>query len=158
MNRIEIYRDDKILVEIDEMLQYFIDNIFIRAVKLSKYQYNILLKLAVDELYKNGFNCTKSQLHSSSNVPIIEENKTINLIDTFKVLETAFYCLSLINNEEVDVDETIQTLKDYYEEEEIPFYIKFYKESTYNVDGFVVARDKDNLLISFFSLSNRENL
>ena len=159
MKNIEIYKDDKIIVEIDGLFDAYVRAVIVKTIKLNKKQYKVLLEDTLDKLKDKGWNLKNFlSLKTSSSVPVIEYNKRINLIEPFDIFEFVFDLFSSITDLSIK-DEVIKDLENYYEEKEIPFFMEFYDKPIFNVSGVVAAKLENLLLISFFKMdeNNREN-
>lgn len=149
MNRIEIYRDNEIKIEIDGLFNEILENILIKTIKLNKMQYNLLLSIILAELKNNSFNCKGCKIIMNSTAPVIEMYKSLQLIENFQILQSAFDYLSMIEDRS-NKDEIISTLNDLYEEQDISFYMNFFEKPIFKINGYMVAKEDNNILISLF--------
>lgn len=151
MERIEIYRDNEIVVEIDGVFNSILQSILVKTVKLNKMQYHFLLEDTLKKLVEKNWNYKNCILKASSSVPIIEKYKTISLIEPFNIFEYVFDSFSVIEDSS-NIEEIIESLRDFYKELNIPFFINLYDVPIFNVTGVVAAKINDMLLISFFQI------
>lgn len=149
LNRLEIYKDDNMIVEIDGFFHYLLENMIVKNVKLTKNQYDFLINITLLELQINNFDCKNCNLIASSNAPIVEKYKNFELVEEFKILNEAFDYLSLIEDRS-NKGEIADSLKSFYKDNDIPFYIIFYEKPLFKIDGCMVARENNNILITFF--------
>lgn len=155
MERVEIYNDGKIKVEIDGLFDRYLKRTVIRTVKLSQFQYRFLLEIALDKLKEQDIDYKGCVLKASSNSPVLEHYKFLSLIEPFDVFE--FALTTIVSLEDWDcLDELIGLITQHYKREEIPFYLEFFKKPVYNIDGFMAAKYGGELLISFFKLDDEE--
>ena len=157
LNRIEIYRDNEIKVEIDSSFNNFIQSFIIKTIKLNNLQYHFLIEVALDIIQVNNIKYKGCIVKVSSNAPIIEYNKRLSLIEPFTVFEPTFDLLTLLEDWN-SFYEIKNLIIQYYEEKEIPFYIEKFKNPIYNIYGFMAAKYKNELLICFFSIDKYENI
>lgn len=151
MNRIEIYSDDDIKVEIDKNFYNFLDKISTKRIKIERNQFEILIYQILAKL-ENKIDYENCSIVVSPEVPIIEYNKAIKLIDDFQILQIAFDYLSLIQNISSRI-EVISVIEDSYKWRDIPFYIRFFEKEPYNkVSGFMAAKKDNKVFIALFSL------
>lgn len=142
MNRIEIYKDDNIKIEIDKRWDDLLKSLVIKTIDLNPSQQSILLTLILDKLINIGWDLKNCKVFSCKSVPIIEYNKPLEMIGSFKIFHTAFnYIASLLNKE--NHTEIEDTLQQWYSKLKIPFYISLFEEPIYNVNGVMVAKDGD---------------
>lgn len=155
MENVEIYRDDKIIVEIDGDFNAILQSILVKTVELNRMQYHSLLEDVLKKLTKNNWDYKNCILKASSSVPIIEKNKMISLIEPFNVFEYVFDSFSTMEDRS-NIEEIVESLEDFYKELNIPFFINLYAEPLFNVTGVVVAKIDDMLLISFFKIDEND--
>ena len=153
MERIEIYNDGDIKIEVDSRFHNYVKAIIIRTTKLSQIQHRFLLEMVLDKLEKQGVDFKGCILKASSSAPVLEHYKFLSLIEPFDIFE---YALSTIVSVEDwnYLEEIVDLIKEHYKREEIPFYLEFFKKPVYNIDGFMAAKYGGELLISFFVLSD----
>lgn len=157
MDRVEIYRDNEIKVEIDGSFHDFIQSFIIKTIKLNNPQYHSLIESALDILQTNNIKYRGCVVKVSSSAPIIEYNKRLSLIEPFTIFEATFDLLTLLEDWN-NFYEIKNLIIQYYEEKEIPFYIEKFKNPIYNIYGFMAAKYKNELLICFFSIDEHENI
>lgn len=155
MENVEIYRDDKIIVEIDGDFNAILQSILVKTVELNRMQYHSLLEDVLKKLTKNNWDYKNCILKASSSVPIIEKNKMISLIEPFNIFEYVFDSFSTMEDRS-NIEEIAESLEDFYKELNIPFFINLYTEPLFNVTGVVVAKIDDMLLISFFKIDEND--
>ena len=113
MENVEIYRDDKIIVEIDGDFNAILQSILVKTVELNRMQYHSLLEDVLKKLTKNNWDYKNCILKASSSVPIIEKNKMISLIEPFNVFEYVFDSFSIMEDRS-NIEEIVESLKDLY--------------------------------------------
>ena len=155
MENVEIYRDDKIIVEIDGDFNAILQSILVKTVELNRMQYHSLLEDVLKKLTKNNWDYKNCILKASSSVPIIEKNKMISLIEPFNVFEYVFDSFSTMEDRS-NIEEIVESLEDFYKELNIPFFINLYAEPLFNVTEVVVAKIDYMLLISFFKIDEND--
>lgn len=151
MNNIEIYKDDNVTVEIDGLFDYLARTRIVKCIQLTSVQFQMLTTIIVTKL-KLLWNCTDYKFISCSKAPIIMTNKYMELTPEFQILDHAFRYLSIIEDRS-NKGIIEQELQNIYDDQEINFYIHFYSNSVYNIDGVMAAQDNNtkNIAISFFS-------
>ena len=151
----EIYNNEKIKVEVEGWFHRYLKAIVIRTVKLSQVQYRFLIEIALDKLKEQGIDYKGCVLKASSSAPILEHYKILSLIKPFDIFEFALTTMVLLEDWG-GFDELAGLITQHYKEEDIPFYLEFFKKPVYNIDGFIAAKYGGELLISFFKLDNEE--
>lgn len=155
MDRVEIYNNGETKVEVEGWFHRYLKSIIIRTVKLSQVQYRFLLEITLDKLREQGIDYKGCVLKASSSAPILEHYKTLSLIEPFDIFE--FALTIMVSLEDWDcLDELTGLITQHYKEEDIPFYLEFFKKPVYDIDGFIAAKYGGELLISFFKLDDEE--
>lgn len=155
MDRVAIYNNGKIKVEVEGWFHRYLKAVVIRTVKLPQIQYRFLLEIALDKLKEQGIDYKGCTLKASSSAPVLEHYKILSLIEPFDVFE--FALTAMVSLEDWDcLDELTGLITQHYKEEDIPFYLEFFKKPVYNIDGFIAAKYGGELLISFFKLDDEE--
>lgn len=149
MNRIEIYKDNEIKVEIDGAFHKILESLLIKTVKLNEFQYNLLLRIILTELRNSNFKYDNCSVAMNSAAPIIERYKPIRLIERFQTLQNAYDYLSILEERDNKL-EIISTLDNLYKEQNIPFHMNFFEKSVFNIDGYMVIKEDDAVLITLF--------
>lgn len=151
--RVTIYEDKEIKVEVLKVFHDFFDSLKVKEIKLTKLQHQLLLKAAIQDILKKGINTKDCKLLCSSSVPIIEYWKPLTLVEDFTILEFAINLLCMtMGNEDIEREDLVKAMEEHYKAEEIPFLINFYFEPAYQVDGYIAAKNEDKILIVFFKL------
>lgn len=151
----EIYNNGEIKVEVEGWFHRYLKSVVVRTVKLSQVQYRFLLEIALDKLKEQDIDYKDCVLKASSSAPILEHYKILSLIKPFNIFE--FALTIMVSLEDWDcLDELTGVITQHYKEEDIPFYLEFFKKPVYNIDGFIAAKYGGELLISFFKLDNEE--
>lgn len=155
MDRVEIYNNGEIKVEIEGWFDRYLKAVVIKTVKLSQIQHRFLLEIALDKLEEQGIDYKGCMLKASSSAPVLEYGKFLSLIEPFDILE--FALTTIVSVEDWDcLEEIVGLITQHYKRENIPFYLEFFKKSVYNIDGFMAAKYGGELLISFFKLDDEE--
>lgn len=151
----EIYNNGEIKVEVEGWFHRYLKSVVVRTVKLSQVQYRFLLEIALDKLKEQDIDYKDCVLKASSSAPILEYYKILSLIEPFDIFE--FALTTIVSLEDWDcLDELTDLIIWHYKEEDIPFYLEFFKKPVYNIDGFIAAKYGGELLISFFKLDDEE--
>ena len=149
LNRVEIYKDNEIKVEIDGAFHNYLESVFIKSVKLEQYQYNLLLHIILTELRNNGLKYEQCSIAMNSAAPIVERYKSIRLIDRFQTLQIAFDYLSVLE-ERNNKMEIISTLDNLYVEQDVPFHMNFFEKPIFGIDGYMAIKEDNAILITLF--------
>lgn len=153
MDNVELYRDENLIVEIDGNFDKFVKTLIPRTEKLTEEQYNFLIDSAFNQLKMEGWNLKffADSIFVSSSVPISEKYKKIYLVEPFNIFEDVLDVFSIIddfsNKEEIKIN-----IEDYFKEKRVRFFIDFYTNSIFCVDGMMAAEVDRKLLILFFKI------
>lgn len=151
----EIYNNGETKVEVEGWFHRYLKSVVIRTIKLSQVQYRFLLEIALDKLREQGIDYKGCVLKASSSAPILEHYKILSLIEPFDIFE--FALTIMVSLEDWDrLDELTDLITQHCKEENIPFYLEFFKKPVYDIDGFIAAKYDGELLISFFKLDDEE--
>lgn len=153
--RIEIFKDNTTKVEILKVFDDFLRSLKTKNLQLTKPQFNILMDLILKELRQSSFISDNPsdfsfQLRTSSSVPIIEQGKSLCLVEDFAVFDTAFSLLSLWDEE--NKEDLKHLIEEHYLCKEISFEMNIFSTPIYGVHGYMASRKENQLLIALFAL------
>lgn len=159
MDRVEIYNNGKIKVEIDGVFHKILQEFIVKTIQLTPVQYKNILEVVFESIILSDIDYKGCTVKASSSVPILEKYKMLSLIEPFDIFEYAFDILVSMDKDEClnNIQEIEEIIYCYYNLNNIPFQIKIFPNSIYQIDGFIAVKIEQELLISLFAFDSSKN-
>lgn len=149
MERIEIYRDDKIKVEINKRANDFLDFMNVEVVELEQSIFHILVEDVLQIIDEAGWEQENCEILCCPSIPIIKKKQRICLNSYFEIFQHIIdYFVMTEDNE--DIEESKKILEDFYRDINVPFIIQLYPKNLYPINIVAVAKVDNIILIGFF--------
>jgi len=153
MNKIEIYNDGNIKVEISEVFDYLVKRIVPKKIFLSQEHWKELIEMTIDKL--GNWYIYENRVVTSSYALVFEQFKGVELTTEFSIFQDIVDILILSETKE-DFKISVNNLKKIYKEDGIV--IDFFDENKYNVSGFMAAKEENEIIILLFSFNEEDFL
>jgi hypothetical protein len=151
MNKIEIYNDGNIKVEISEVFDYLVKRIIPKKIFLSQERWKELIEMTIDKL--GNWYIYGNRVVTSSYALVFEEFKEVELTTEFSIFQDIVDVLILSKNKE-DFRVSVNNLKKIYKEDGVV--IDFFDKDKYGVSGFMAAKEENEITILLFSFNEED--
>lgn len=153
MNKIEIYNDGDIKVEINELFDYLVKRIIPKKIFLSQEHWKELIEMTIDKL--GNWYIYGNRVVTSSYALVFEQFKGVELTTEFSIFQDIVDILTLSKTKE-DFRISVNNLKEICKEDNVV--IDFFDENKYDVSGFMAAKEENEIIILLFSFNEEDFL
>lgn len=153
-NRIEIYKDEDMTVEIDKVFFTFYDKYYIKFFRMNPFVNQFYIGFIAEVLMDKGMATPESMMVCSQRVYVLNNKEVVELEEPFDIFNDAFKIVSLAEDFSSYTKEIESQIMEHYNSKD--FYCEIFDRPVFGVRGFFTKLIDDKAYVIFFAYEEDE--